>query len=100
MDVLNMMKNKRPSSISRNTEIVKLFAKFTIDINYQLKDRKIFKNEKEWSELLKLKIIEYVKIQLKDKGIKNDLRSFFLLLLYELNRLISNLIGELVYGLS
>ena len=95
MDVLNMMKNKRPSSISRNTEIVKLFAKFTIDINYQLKDRKIFKNEKEWSELLKLKIIEYVKIQLKDKGIKNDLRSFFLLLLYELNRLISNLIGEL-----
>ena len=94
MDVLNTLKNKRNSAVPRIKEIVKAFGKFTIELNSQLKEKKNQKTEKEHSEFLKTRIVEFIKTHFKEKGFKNDLKTFYLVLLYELYRILNQLIDE------
>jgi hypothetical protein len=94
MDVLGMMKNRRNSPIPRTKEIVKSFGKFTIDLNIQLKEKKTVKSDREYVETMKQRINDYIKNHFKEKGIKNDLKSFFLLTLFEFYRIHSNLLEE------
>ena len=98
MNVLNNLLRKKSVKISSlNTNIrdlVKTFAKYITETKNQIKERKLIKKEKETdSLLLKHKINEFIKNNFKEKGLKNDAKSFFLVLSQELYKLITALLN-------
>lgn len=98
MNVLNNLLRKKSVKISSlNTNIrdlVKTFAKYITETKNQIKERKLIKKEKETdSLLLKHKINEFIKNNFKEKGLKNDAKSFFLVLSQELYKLITNILN-------
>ena len=98
MNVLNNLLRKKSVKIScLNTNIrdlVKTFAKYITETKNQIKERKLIKKEKETdSLLLKHKINEFIKNNFKEKGLKNDAKSFFLVLSQELYKLITALLN-------
>ena len=99
MNVLNNLLRKKSVKFQNMTtnirELVKTFAKYIMETKNQIKEKKFLRKDKETdSFLLKHKINEFVKNNFKEKGYKNDAKSFFLILAQEFYKLITNLLFQ------
>lgn len=99
MNVLNNLLRKKsvklPSLTTNMRDLVKTFAKYITETKNQIKERKLIRKDKETdSLLLKHKINEFIKNNFKEKGLKNDNKSFFLVLSQELYKLITSLLAN------